>query len=69
MEPFTVVLEPCEEGGFTAYIAEVPGAISEGSTENEAIEMVQDALKELLASYQENALKELPSNAVKSKQC
>jgi predicted RNase H-like HicB family nuclease len=34
MEPLTVILEPAEEGGFTAYFAEVPGAISEGETED-----------------------------------
>jgi len=34
MEPLTVIFEPAEEGGFTAYIAEVPGAISEGETED-----------------------------------
>lgn len=29
---FTIVFEPAEEGGFTALIPEVPGAISEGET-------------------------------------
>ncbi|MCG9895905.1 MAG: type II toxin-antitoxin system HicB family antitoxin [Fimbriimonadaceae bacterium] len=43
----TIVTEPAEEGGFTAWILEVPGAISEGETIEEAREMVLDALKEL----------------------
>ena len=64
MESLTVILEPAEEGGFTAYIAEIPGAISEGKTEEEAISMVQDALNELLASYREDAIKKAPSNAI-----
>jgi predicted RNase H-like HicB family nuclease len=64
MGPLTVILEPAEEGGFTAYIAEVPGAISEGATEAEAISMVLDALHELQASYREEAIKAAPSNAI-----
>ena len=64
MESLTVILEPAPEGGFTAYVAEVPGVISEGATEDEAIAMVQDALHELLASYREDAIKKAPSNAI-----
>jgi len=64
MEPLTVILEPAEEGGFTAYVAEVPGAISEGKSEAEAISLVQDALNELLASYREDAIKSASSNAI-----
>ena len=45
----TIVFEPAEEGGYTAYIPEVPGAISEGETVEEAREMVLDALRELVA--------------------
>jgi predicted RNase H-like HicB family nuclease len=44
---FTIVLEPAEEGGYTAFIPEVPGAISEGETVEEARENVLDALREL----------------------
>ncbi len=43
----TIVFEPAEEGGFTAYIPEVPGAVSEGETISEARDMVLDALREL----------------------
>jgi predicted RNase H-like HicB family nuclease len=43
-QEFTIVFEPAEEGGFTAYIPEVPGAISEGETVEEARDMVLDAL-------------------------
>lgn len=64
MESLTVILEPADEGGFTAYVAEVPGAISEGATEEESIAMVQDALHELLASYREDAIRKASSNAI-----
>ena len=42
-----IVFEPAEEGGYTAFIPAVPGAISEGETIEEAREMVLDALREL----------------------
>lgn len=45
----TIVFEPAEEGGFTAFIPEVPGAVSEGETVDEAREMVLEALHELSA--------------------
>lgn len=51
----TIVFEPAEEGGYTAYIPEVPGAISEGETVEEAREMVLDALRELTAYRRESA--------------
>ncbi len=53
----TIVFEPCEEGGYTAYIPEVPGAVSEGDTVEEAREMVLDALRELTAFRRREALK------------
>jgi antitoxin HicB len=45
----TIIFEPAEEGGYTAYIPELPGAISEGETVDEAREMVLDAARELIA--------------------
>ncbi|HZH98722.1 MAG TPA: type II toxin-antitoxin system HicB family antitoxin, partial [Fimbriimonadaceae bacterium] len=47
-----------EEGGFTAYIPEVPGAVSEGETMEEAREMVLDALHEVLNYRRESALRD-----------
>jgi predicted RNase H-like HicB family nuclease len=40
----TAILEPAEEGGFTATLAEIKGVISEGETEEEALENLIDAL-------------------------
>lgn len=60
----TIVFEPAEEGGFTAYIPEVPGAISEGETVEEAREMVIDALRELLAFRREQAMQTKGSGAL-----
>jgi predicted RNase H-like HicB family nuclease len=40
-----VVLEPSEEGGFTAYVPALPGCISEGETEEEALASIQEAIE------------------------
>src|SRR5687768_3079043 len=53
----TIVFEPAEEGGYTAFIPEVPGAISEGDTVDEARELVLDALNELTAYRRDTALR------------
>jgi predicted RNase H-like HicB family nuclease len=39
-----VVLEPSEEGGFTVYVPSLPGCISEGETEAEALKNIQEAI-------------------------
>ena len=41
---YKVVLEPCEEGGYTVYVPSLPGCVSEGDTFNEAIENIKDAI-------------------------
>lgn len=40
-----VILEPSEEGGFTAYVPSLSGCISEGDTEEEAIKNIKEAIK------------------------
>ncbi len=45
----TIVYSQDETGMYTASIPEVPGAVSCGSTIEEAREMVLDALAELMA--------------------
>lgn len=44
----TIVYTPCDEGGYTAYIKEMKGVISEGETKEEARENVLDALELML---------------------
>lgn len=55
----TIVFEPAEEGGYTAFIPEVPGAVSEGETIEEARDMVLDALHELTLYRRESARRAL----------
>lgn len=42
---FKVVLEPSEEGGYTAIVAALPGCISEGNTVEEAITNIREAVE------------------------
>ena len=41
--PYSVVLVPCEEGGYFVKIAELPGCMSQGETLEEALAMIEDA--------------------------
>jgi predicted RNase H-like HicB family nuclease len=40
-----VVLETSEEGGFTVYVPSLPGCISEGETEEEALANIREAIE------------------------
>ena len=42
---FKIVLEPCEEGGYTVYVPSLPGCISEGDTFEEALANIKKAIK------------------------
>ena len=41
----TIVLEPQEEGGFTAYVPSLSGCISQGDTKEEAIKNIKEAIE------------------------
>ncbi|HVL38408.1 MAG TPA: type II toxin-antitoxin system HicB family antitoxin [Fimbriimonadaceae bacterium] len=55
MQSLTLVFEKAEEGGYSAYVAEIPGANSQGETLEEARQMVLEALHELLDYRREKA--------------
>lgn len=40
-----VVLEPSDEGGYTVYVPSLPGCISEGETEEEALANIKEAIE------------------------
>lgn len=42
---FQIVLEPSDEGGFTVYVPSLPGCISEGETEEEALSNIREAIE------------------------
>jgi len=41
----TVVLEPSEEGGFTAIVPSLPGCFSEGNSKEEALTNIREAIE------------------------
>ena len=40
-----VVLEASDEGGYTVYVPSLPGCVSEGDTENEALKNIREAIE------------------------
>ncbi len=51
---YTVILEPQEEGGFTVRCLELPGAISQGETKEEALENIKEAIELVLEVLRED---------------
>lgn len=39
-----VIFEPSDEGGYTVYVPSLPGCISEGDTEEDALTNIRDAI-------------------------
>lgn len=50
---YKVVLHPSEEG-FAVSVPGLPGCWSQGATEQEAVENIQDAIREYLAAVAES---------------
>ena len=42
---YTVILEPQDEGGYTVRCLELPGAISQGETKEEALANIKEAIE------------------------
>ena len=40
-----VVLEPSDEGGYTAVVPALPGCVSEGDTRDEALANIREAIQ------------------------
>lgn len=53
---FKIVLEPSEEGGYTATVPALPGCISEGDTVEEAMANIREAIELYLEPIQEPAV-------------
>jgi predicted RNase H-like HicB family nuclease len=55
-QTFTAVFEEADEGGYVAFVEEVPGAISQGETLEEARENLKEALELMLEVNREKTL-------------
>ncbi len=40
-----IILEISDEGGYTVYVPSLPGCISEGDTEEEAVKNIKEAIE------------------------
>ncbi|HID27292.1 MAG TPA: type II toxin-antitoxin system HicB family antitoxin [Methanosarcinales archaeon] len=54
---YRVILEKQEEGGYTAQCLEIPGAISQGETKEEALKNIKDAIELVCEVLREEASK------------
>lgn len=52
---FQIVLEPSDEGGFTAIARSLPGCISEGRNREEALKNIQQAIELYLEPLDEDS--------------
>ena len=50
-----VVLEPSDEGGYTAIVPALPGCISEGDTRDDALTNIQEAIQLYLEPVEDDA--------------
>ncbi|HLE05231.1 MAG TPA: type II toxin-antitoxin system HicB family antitoxin [Anaerolineales bacterium] len=51
-----VVLEPSDEGGYTVYVPALPGCLSEGDTEEEALANIQEAISVYLEPVEDDLI-------------
>jgi predicted RNase H-like HicB family nuclease len=58
---YAVILEPQEEGGYTVRCLELPGAISQGETREEALANIKEAIGLVLEVMSQDLT--APSNA------
>ncbi|MHB8603731.1 MAG: type II toxin-antitoxin system HicB family antitoxin [Thermoplasmatota archaeon] len=54
---FHVTLDPAEEGGYVVQCVEIPGAISQGETVEEALSNIAEAIELILDVRREQARK------------
>jgi predicted RNase H-like HicB family nuclease len=54
---YTVVLDPQDEGGYTVQCVEIPGAISQGETREEALANIKEAIELVLEVQREELYK------------
>ena len=52
---FTAVFQPADEGGFVAWVEELPGANTQGETLEEARENLKEAIQLILEVNRERA--------------
>jgi predicted RNase H-like HicB family nuclease len=59
MNTFTAVFQEAEEGGYIAFVEELPGANTQGDTLDEARENLREAIELILETNRRLSLKDL----------
>ena len=59
-----VILEPSEEGGYTAIVPVLPGCISEGDTKEEALANIREAIELYLEPVEDDLSLSLGSELI-----
>ena len=65
MTRYKVVLIPQEEGGYTVIVPALPGCVSQGETEQEALANIKDAIRGWLTVARKRKLHIPDTDAVK----
>lgn len=60
----TAVFEPCDEGGFIAYVQEIPGINTQGETIEEAKDNLADAVNLVFEEMRATVKKGRPSKLI-----
>lgn len=50
---YTIVLDPNNDGGFTARCVEIPGTVTTGTNKGEALARLKDAIGRVRQAYNE----------------
>ncbi|MGZ8709398.1 MAG: type II toxin-antitoxin system HicB family antitoxin [Thermoanaerobaculia bacterium] len=61
---FTAVFQPADEGGYVAWVEELPGANTQGETLDEARENLREAIQLILEVNRERALADVDESIV-----
>jgi len=56
-----IILEPSEEGGYTAIVPSLPGCISEGNSKEEALKNIREAVELYLEPVEDDEI--FPANS------
>ncbi|MEA2239805.1 MAG: hypothetical protein QOC81_4529 [Thermoanaerobaculia bacterium] len=64
LNTFTAVFQEAEEGGYIAFVEELPGANTQGETLDEARENLREAIELILATNRRLALQDLDTTRI-----
>ncbi|MBN1181315.1 MAG: type II toxin-antitoxin system HicB family antitoxin [Bacteroidales bacterium] len=65
---YRLIIQEAEEGGFVGMVPEVPGAFTQGETENEVRENIKEAIQLLQQVRMDMAIKEMGKSKYKVEQ-